>query len=310
MSSDNETTSTDESYDWSDYAEYDEEETYGNHISDEEDIKDIDVVDYDDLTSVAYEYIDNIRFVFSRRNLESIDKLPRILWNRIFNILKDNFNNSEYNIVLCNLMHMAVSRNKKINRTIDCIGLFRRPEELAKYDKYRYFEDVEIMNLSQLKLADNYKDRYDMGHIDYMCTACRDIIVKRVFDSVGYSVIPNMRNPCHLWGHISLASIKVAIEITVSKLSNNTFLNNFVKFMEFFSLTHNDSYHEKYDQIRTIMRDNKTWKLCKNLVHIPYLFRIEKTLKELGFPSIATRYIREYLERTWLNTKKGKMYMI
>ncbi len=309
MSSDNETTSTDESYDWetseeSTLIDSSEIETYEEHVSYEEnDIPPIDIIEKE-----ALEYIEHIagRFTYLHRKYIQLDDLPRYLWNAVLKILRDNFNNSDYNIVLCKLMNHNIG--KKINRVFECIELFLRPKELAKYDKYRYLHCAEIVNINKLKLTNANRDKYDMSHNDYMKIHCRDIIVKRIFDSVNYSVIPDMENPCHLWGCIPTVAVNVAIETTLLKLSNDIFLNNLVKFMEFFSFVSSNSYYENYKYIRIIMRDNKTWKICKNLFSMPYLFRMEKTLKELGFPSVATRYIREYLERTWLNTD-GKGYI-
>lgn len=308
-SSDNET-STD--YDTEEFInsdesakEYDEIKTYGEYVSDDddEDISD-ELID-----KMAISFINSWNLPFMMVERQNRSDLPRAVWNRVLSILGENFNGDKYLAALCNLMDISTKYAKDLNRMIDSIKLFQRPIELAKYDKYRYLNDIYTMPLEKIKLSADCRNRYDMSELDYIGITCRDMVVKRVFESVSYTVIPDIRNPCHLWGHISSAIIDVAIKSDMATMSNEEYLYNFVKFIKFSASVNSSNYYEKYGYMKIIMRDNKTWKVCKYSIPTPYLFRMERTLKIIGFPSIAAKYIREYLERTWFKKEIRWKYL-
>ncbi len=308
-SSDNET-STD--YDSDEYTssdevndDYGEIKTYGEYVSDDEDADFSDEI----IDKMALSFINSMNLPFMITKRQSRSNLPRVVWDRVLSILRENFNNDKYLAALCNMMHTNTKNVKDLNRIIDSIKLFQRPVELAKYDKYRYPKDVETMSLESVQLSANNRDYYDMSEIDYMKITCRDMIVKRVFESVSHTIIPDIRNPCHLWGCMSNAIIDVAIKSHVALMSDTNYMDNFVKLVKFTASTNSEFYYEKYGYMKIIMRDNKTWKMCKYRIPMPYLFKIERLLKIMGFPSIATKYIREYLERTWFRKEIRWKYL-
>lgn len=304
MSSSDEETYTD--YTSNDVSiDYNEIKTYGEYVSDDED------------TGISDEMIDKMAFSFiNSKNLpfmiverQNRSDLPRVVWNRVLSILKENFNSDKYLAALCNLMDTNTKNVKDLNRIIDCMKLFQRPLELTKYDKYRYQKDVEIMPIENIKLTSDDRDEYDMSELDYMTMTCRDMIVKRVFESVSHTIIPDTRNPCHLWGCIPNAIIEVAIKSDREMMYDAKYLYKFVRFIKFSATVHSSNYYEKYKHMKIIMRDSKTWKMCKYRIPTPYLFRMERTLKIIGFPSIAAKYIREYLERTWFKEEIRWKYL-
>ncbi len=183
-SSDNET-STD--YDSDEYTssdevndDYGEIKTYGEYVSDDEDADFSDEI----IDKMALSFINSMNLPFMITKRQSRSNLPRVVWDRVLSILRENFNNDKYLAALCNMMHTNTKNVKDLNRIIDSIKLFQRPVELAKYDKYRYPKDVETMSLESVQLSANNRDYYDMSEIDYMKITCRDMIVKRVFESV------------------------------------------------------------------------------------------------------------------------------
>lgn len=285
--------------------DYNEIKTYGEHVSDDEDTGISDEM----IDKMAFSFINSKNLPFMMVERQNRSDLPRVVWNRVLSILKENFNSDKYLAALCNLMDTNTKNVKDLNRIIDCMKLFQRPPELAKYDKYRYLDDIEIIPLEKIKLSTDNRDCYDMSELDYMKITCRDMAVKRIFESVSYTVIPDMRNPCHLWGHISSAITDVAIKSNRAMMSDESYLCKFVKFIKFSVAVNSSNYYEKYGHMKIIMRDNKTWKMCKYRIPTPYLFRMERTLKIIGFPSIAAKYIREYLERTWFKEEIRWKYL-
>src|SRR6185369_13801789 len=106
-----------------------------------------------------------------------------------------------------------------------------------------------------------------------------------------------------------IALVEMCFKLNADDVYDTDKMKKLSVYSEFCSNIHDIDYYTTYTKVKGLLNYRKMFNLYEKYLPMPYLYRMEKTLIQIGFPTVAAAFIHEYLRDTWSNTREGRLYV-